>query len=153
MRTPARKRMGMLVTLLAGCAAPRPAVVAPEALAPGVDAFLASHPVAAGAGVRADVVARSVAASWHVVQSRQPEPPHRHVAHDITVALLRGGGAMHVAGRPTVEVHPGDVTVVPRGLVHWFVPDGAAVALITYAPPLDAPDTERVDVDSTAGGR
>jgi hypothetical protein len=41
--------------------------------------------------------------------------------------------------------------VVERGSVHWFAsaPGTTAVALVTFAPPLDAPDSVPLaDVDS-----
>ena len=45
----------------------------------------------------------------------------------------------------------GDVAVIPRGSVHHFARTGAspAVALVVFAPSLDAPDNVPVDgVDS-----
>jgi len=141
----------VLSAALAGCASPAPRVAGPTPLADGLDAFLAAHPLAPDAAMRADVLVRSTSASWHVVQTRRDEPPHRHPAHDLTVVVLRGHGTLHRADAPDVVLQAGDVAVVPRGSVHWFAPDGVAVALLAYAPPLDAPDLE--PVDTREGGR
>jgi mannose-6-phosphate isomerase-like protein (cupin superfamily) len=136
---------GVLAAILAGCAPRPPRVAGPTPLAEGVDGFLAAHPLAA-APVRVDLLLRGTAASWHVVQARRDEPPHRHAAHDLTVVVLRGRGTLHRPGARDVVLDAGDVAVVPRGEIHWFAPDGVAVALVAYAPPLDAPDMEPVDM-------
>ena len=129
------------MVLLVACAARTPHVeVGP--LAAGLDAFLATHPLAEGQAIRVDEVGRTPAASYHVVQIRGSERPHRHLAHDLTVVVLRGRGTLTLAGR-TVELVAGDAAVIPRGEAHWFARRGRApaVALVTFTPPLDAPDS------------
>ena len=139
-------RAACLLLLLVGCAARAPRVtLAP--LAGGLDAFLAVHPLADGQAIRIDEVGRTAGASYHIVQVRRSESPHRHVAHDLTVLVLRGSGTMTLAGR-TTELQAGDAAVVARGEVHWFAPSGRApaVSLVAFTPPLDAPDTVPVDL-------
>jgi mannose-6-phosphate isomerase-like protein (cupin superfamily) len=128
------------VLLLAGCRRPATPVIlgAPPG---GLDAFLASHPLTAGQPLRADELARSAAASWHVVQVQGAESPHRHRLHDLTVLVLRGEGVLTLDGRRT-PLHAGDAAIVPRDRVHWFARSGRepAVALVVFTPALDAPD-------------
>jgi quercetin dioxygenase-like cupin family protein len=131
----------VLAGLLAGCAARAPRVSF-GALAEGLDAFLAAHPLAAEQGIRADEVGRTASASYHLVQVRGSESPHRHVAHDLTVFVLRGRGTLTLE-EVRHALAAGDAAVVPRGAVHWFANGGhePALALVVFAPPLDAPDT------------
>jgi mannose-6-phosphate isomerase-like protein (cupin superfamily) len=148
MRMPSRAAsavLAVLVVVLVGCAARPPHVAGPTPLADGLDGFLAAHPLPADAPARADLLLRGTSASWHVAQARHDEPPHRHPAHDLTVVVLRGRGTLHRPDAADVVLGAGDVAVVPRGAVHWFAPDGVTVALLVYAPPLDAPDMEPVD--------
>ena len=117
-------------------------------LASGLAPFLAAHPMAPGQSIRADEVGRTPGASYHVVQVRGAETPHRHVAHDVAALVLCGQGAMTVGGERR-SIAAGDVTVIPRGTPHFFANTGrdVSVALVTFTPPLDAPDTEPV-IDS-----
>jgi quercetin dioxygenase-like cupin family protein len=121
-----------------------------------LDALLARHPLAPGAALRADEIGRTATASVHLVQVRGGESPHRHDTHDLTVAVVRGAGVLTVE-RTRRRMESGDVAVVPRGAPHWFVNRGStpAVAIVLYAPPLDAPDLVPVagDVDSPPSAR
>lgn len=69
-------------------------------------------------------------------QIREAESLHHHRRHDLMVVLLEGRGRLHTAG-DTVEVRPGDVLVIPRGVAHRFLPigDRPARALIVRTPP------------------
>jgi quercetin dioxygenase-like cupin family protein len=136
-----------------GCAA-RPPLVIVGAQAADLDALLAARPLVPGQEIRADEVGRTAGASYHLVQVRGREAPHRHLRHDLAVCVLRGRGTLAVAAarRP---LRAGDVAVVPRGTVHWFARGGreTAVALVVFTPPLDAPDSVPADaVDSPEGG-
>ena len=135
-----------LVLLLAACA-PRAPRVPFGTLADGLDAFLAAHPLSAGQDIRADEVGRTMSASYHLVQMRGREMPHRHLAHELTVFLLRGGGTL-TRGADRYALGAGDAAVVPRGEVHWFARGGRerAVALVVFSPPLDAPDAVPAEV-------
>lgn len=148
----------MLPTVLAlamGCARPTLRVLAPDATT-SLDDLLRARPLAPGTNIRADEINRTTAASVHLVQVQGGEMPHRHEAHDLTVTVLRGEGTLTLAGA-TRRMAAGDVAVIPRGIVHYFVRSGGApaVALVVFAPPLDGPDSvpERGGVDSPASAR
>ena len=113
-----------------------------------VDAFLATHRLAAGENIRADEIGRTPGASFHLVQVRDRERPHRHALHDLTVVVLRGRGTL-VREAERVSLRPGDIAAIPRGAAHWFANEARApaVALVIFVPPLDAPDAVPV-VDS-----
>jgi quercetin dioxygenase-like cupin family protein len=132
----------VLVVLLGACAARPPRLPFVGSL----DGFLAAHPLAEGQGIRADEIGRTPSASYHVVQVRGAETPHRHLTHDLTVFVLRGRGTM-TRGTERVVLVAGDAAAVARGEPHWFANGGrgAAVALVVFVPPLDAPDTVPVD--------
>jgi len=136
-----RRIAAVLAAGLAACAARAPRV-AVGSLAAGLDEFLATHPLAAGQAIRADEVGRTASASYHLVQVRGSESPHRHVAHDLTVFVLRGRGVLTL-GEARRSLAAGDAALIPRGAVHWFASEGRAPALslVVFAPPLDAPDT------------
>jgi quercetin dioxygenase-like cupin family protein len=143
-----------MACVFVGCAARAAHVVTPEGIMT-VEALCASRPLAEGSDVRADLLARSEAASVHLVQVRGAEKPHRHAAHDLTVTMLRGQGVLRLGGAARV-LRAGDVTFVPRGVPHWFTRTGAdvVVTLAVFSPPLDAPDSVTVDdVDSPATAR
>ena len=134
----------ILVVLLAGalaCARRAPRIDLPP-LADGTHAFLAAHPLAAGQNIRVDEVGRTRSASYHLVQVRGGESPHRHETHDLSVVVLAGGGTLDLGAR-RLTLDAGDVAVIPRGEVHWFTNRGRgnALALVLFSPPLDAPDS------------
>ena len=131
--------VGTAVLLLAGCGAPVRVLV--DGAPIDVAELMRRFPLEPTANLRADPIGRTQGASLHVVQIRGGEAPHRHLAHDLVVTLVRGEGTLTLAGTR----HPlaaGDVAVVPRGTSHWFVRSGCqpAVAVATFVPPLDAPD-------------
>ncbi|HEV7733285.1 MAG TPA: cupin domain-containing protein [Candidatus Binatia bacterium] len=136
-----------IAVLVAACTHHTP-VLDVGVLSDGLDAFLAAHPLATGQNIRADEVGRTATASYHVVQVADRETPHVHAMHDLTVLVLRGEGTLR-RDAGTVRLQAGDVVVVPRDRVHWFARDGAepAIALVTFTPPLDAPDNVPVDSD------
>jgi quercetin dioxygenase-like cupin family protein len=133
------------------CTVRRPPTVA-GGVPGGLDAFIASHPLAAGQALRADEVGRTPAASYHVVQVHGAESPHRHRSHDLAVFVLRGEGVLTLDGTPT-PLHAGDAALVARDRVHWFARRGAetAVALVVFTPALDAADTVPASVDAIPG--
>lgn len=138
------------LSLLVACASRAP-VVAVDGAPASLEALLARHPLGADQQVRADLLARSAGASYHLVQVRGREEPHRHASHDLVVLVLRGAGTLTLA-EARMKLAAGDVALVRRAAAHWFANDGPepAVALIIFTPPLDAPDT--VPVDSSADG-
>src|SRR5579875_2573667 len=119
-----RHALFLFVLLAAvGACAPRQPHAVVGLLEDGVAAFVAQHPLAAGQVVRVDEVARTPAASYHVVQARGAESPHRHLVHDLTVHMLSGGGVLRLARR-RVTLRAGDVVLIARGVTHWFTPAG-----------------------------
>lgn len=131
-----------LALLGAAACARRAAPIVAGVLPGGLDGFLRAHHLAVGQPLRADEVARTATATWHVVQVATGESPHRHRAHDLTVLVLRGEGILTLDGA-RIAMRAGDVAVVPRDRPHWFARRGAvpAVALVVFTPPLDAPDS------------
>ena len=146
-------RLVLLGVLAGACSTARYPTVA-GVLPGGLDAFLASHPVADGQPVRVDEVGRSPSATWHVAQVRTAETPHRHRLHDLTVFVLRGEGVLTLDGQ-AIRLRAGDAAVVPRDRVHWFARRGpeVAVTFVTFTPPLDAPDLVPEPGVDTMGGR
>ena len=126
-----------LVVLLAACAPRTPRIP----FVSDVDAFLASHPLRPGEGIRADEIGRTPGASFHLVQVRDRERPHRHATHDLTVLVLRGRGTL-TRDADQVGLAAGDMVTIPRGALHWFANSARApaVALVVFVPALDAPD-------------
>jgi len=87
------------------------------------------------------LLGRTESASYHLVQIRDREQPHKHATHDLTVTLVHGTGQFHI--RDAVFVRRcGDGAVVPRGTPHYFVNTGSgpAAAFATFAPPYDGQD-------------
>jgi quercetin dioxygenase-like cupin family protein len=137
--------LGLIVAAAGACRAPSPRVALGPAAAE-LDALLAAHPLAPDQGVRADEIGRTAGSSYHLVQVRGSERPHRHATHDLTVLVLRGRGVL-TRGGVGVALGAGDAAAIPRGEPHWFANDGpgSAVALVVFTPPLDAPDVVPAD--------
>src|ERR1051326_2963910 len=123
-RTGRMTRAPVLLVLLAACAVRSPRIP----WAGGLDPFLAAHPLAAGQNIRADEIGRTATASYHVVQVRGSETPHRHVTHDLTVFVLRGRGVL-ARGPEQLQLAAGDSAVVPRGQPHRFANGGHGSAV------------------------
>lgn len=132
--------VALLLTTATACA-PRAPRVAVAPLAPGLDAFIAAHPVPADRPLRVDEVGRTAGASYYLVQVQGSETPHRHLTHDLTIFVLRGRGTLTLGDERTALAE-GDAAIIPRGVPHWFANDGRrpAVAFVVYTPPLNAPD-------------
>jgi mannose-6-phosphate isomerase-like protein (cupin superfamily) len=69
------------------------------------------------------------------------EQPHMHKNHDLVVMMLSGSARLHLGNR-TVEVRPGDVMEIPRGVVHWAENTGpeASEVYAIFSPPYDGLD-------------
>jgi quercetin dioxygenase-like cupin family protein len=144
-----RSLMLLAIVAAVGCAHRPPQLVTRDGAATLAE-FLRRHPIAPSANIRADEIDRTAAATIHLVQVRGGETPHRHVAHDLTITVVQGEGVLTLDGTPR-ELNAGDAAVIPRGVAHFFVNRGRmpAVALVVFAPPLDAPDNVPVGgVDS-----
>jgi mannose-6-phosphate isomerase-like protein (cupin superfamily) len=139
------QRLAMLSVLctLLGCA-PTPRLLLPSAQSADqatLSTLLAAHPLPPGEHMSALLLGRTESLSYHLIQIRDREQPHRHATHDLSVALLRGAGDLYIAGKP-LSMRAGDVAVVRRGSPHYFVNAGSepAVAFATFAPPYDGND-------------
>lgn len=129
-----------LAAVAAGCAA-APRVRLPGQGDVGLDELLARHPIAAEAPLLPVLLQKNETQSFHLVQIRTREMPHRHLEHDLAVTVLRGEGVLHV-GERSLPMQPGDVAVVQRGEAHWFENRGDEVsaAFVVFTPPYDGKD-------------
>ena len=146
-----RSHMFLAMIAMVACSTPpvRVQVVARDGSA-RLEELLRRYPLAATANIRSDEIDRTAAASIHLVQVQGRETPHRHAHHDLAITVLHGQGDLTLDGAIR-RLEAGDVAVIPRGAVHHFARTGTspAVALVVFAPPLDAPDNVPVgDVDS-----
>lgn len=113
-----------------------------------LEALLESFPLDPALDFQVAEIGRDSSTSHHLVWIRSAEEPHRHERHDLWVVILRGHGAMFLAGseRP---IGPGSVLYIPRGAAHAFRNSSGApaAAYAVYAPPFDGED--RVPVASS----
>lgn len=79
--------------------------------------------------------------STSLIRLAGAEQPHIHQDHDLVVVLLRGSARLHLASR-VIDVHPGDVMEIPRGVVHWAENTGADASEVyaIFSPPYDGRD-------------
>jgi mannose-6-phosphate isomerase-like protein (cupin superfamily) len=80
-------------------------------------------------------------ATYHLVQIRTQEKPHRHDYHDL-VAFIQSGVGMMFLGEKSFRVGPGSVVFIPHGTPHYFVNTGPtpAVAVTVFSPAYDGRD-------------
>ena len=125
---PAQTLAGQWLGPEAGATAP----AAPKNL----EQLLAEDPLAPGDNIKALPLGRSARAAHVLVQVRDREPLHYHADSDITVVMVRGHGVIHIADK-SFPVKEGDVMLVPRKVVHYFVNRSPvpAAALVIYSPP------------------
>lgn len=101
-----------------------------------------------------DVASRSIrvtrSAGYSVVRVRTAEKPHVHDRTDLLVTVLSGQARMHIAGHH-IDVNPGDVIEIPRGVVHWAENTGKqpCEAFVVSTPPFQGDDIRLIEV----GGR
>jgi mannose-6-phosphate isomerase-like protein (cupin superfamily) len=143
-----------LALAAAGCGARAPLLVWEGTGPPGArsaDAAAAELATVAP-GVAAGAWGASADATFQLLRAGVAEEPHVHDHHDLTVVLLRGRGAVIVAGR-RYDLQAGDVLHVGRGRVHHFHPAGgeAALALAIYTPRLEGPDRRPAPARSPGG--
>jgi quercetin dioxygenase-like cupin family protein len=110
-----------------------------------LDKIIADNSLAPGENIKVAHLGRSASASQHVVQIRDRETLHVHKLHDATVTMARGRGYLNM-GQRRIELSPGDVVHIPRGVAHQYVNSGSepTVAVVVYAPPFDGKDTHPV---------
>lgn len=101
-----------------------------------------------------EVASRSIrvtrSAGYSVVRVRTAEKPHVHDRTDLLVTVLSGQARMHLAGHH-IDVSPGDVIEIPRGVVHWAENIGKqpCEAFVVSTPPFQGDDVRLIEV----GGR
>ncbi|MFQ5541576.1 MAG: cupin domain-containing protein [Candidatus Binatia bacterium] len=119
-----------------------------------LDKILIENPLPATQNIKVATLGRGKDISHHVVQVRDRESPHFHKEHDLTVVVLRGGGYL-MFDKERVDLAPGDVLFIPRGVVHYFVNTfpQPSVALAAFTPPFDGKDTIAVKNPSDNTGR
>lgn len=88
-------------------------------------------------------------ASYSVVRVRTAEKPHVHDRTDLVVTVLSGRVRMHL-GLQSVELVPGEVIDIPRGMLHWAESIGQqpAEAFVVATPPYDGSDMRLLDVNA-----
>lgn len=108
-----------------------------------VGAVLRGTRLTPGEGIRVTPLSRSEHMSMSLVQISDREQPHVHTRYDVSVLLVRGRGTLYLDGQP-LPLGEGDAAFVPKGTPHFFVNQGSepAAALVTFAPPFDAPDQQ-----------
>ena len=86
-------------------------------------------------------VARSEAASYHIIRLQNAEPVHTHDTHELVAVILKGTGKIHF-GDKTYSLQKGDVTHIPPGVPHWVENTGteALEAYAIFMPPFDGKD-------------
>lgn len=79
--------------------------------------------------------------SVSLIRLARAEQPHIHKDHDLVVVMLKGSARLHLGNR-TVDVRPGDVMEIPRGVVHWAENTGpeASEVYAIFSPPYDGRD-------------
>ncbi len=78
--------------------------------------------------------------SVHLIRLADSEKPHIHQKHDLMVVMLSGAARLHI-GERSIDVLPGDVMEIPRGIVHWaeFIGQTSEVYVI-FSPPYNGLD-------------
>lgn len=114
-----------------------------------LEAWLQQHPLKPGEEVGLVELSRGETASSHIVQIRKREGLHTHDQHDAIAILLKGQGILAI-GEQRLELRPGSIVTVPRGVPHSFVNKsaGPAVAYVLFTPAFDGKDRVPVEEDS-----
>lgn len=88
--------------------------------------------------IHASALARNEGHSVSLAQIKDREQLHVHDEHDLIVHLLSGRGELRTRGQ-SLDVKPGDWTVIPRGKAHQFVTTSEVPArvLVVRTPPVN----------------
>ena len=136
----------LALACLSGCAAPQKCVFYQYTALEGVksktlDRLKWENAVPTGEDLSKALVLEMEGSSAHLIQIRGSEKKHVHEFHDVTVFVESGGGRMHL-GKKSVNVGPGAVIFIPRGLEHYFVNGSAepASAISVFSPAFDGKD-------------
>lgn len=68
--------------------------------------------------------------------------------------IVKGGGMVHIQGKPALAMRPGDTTVVPPNTPHWFVNGPETTEIVsTYVLEKDKPARQVLAADAPELGR
>ncbi len=114
-----------------------------------LEAWLQQHPLKPDEEVGLVELSRGETASSHLVQIRKREGLHTHDKHDAIAILLKGQGILAI-GEQRLELKPGSIVTVPRGVPHSFVNKAQepAVAYVLFTPAFDGKDRVPVEEES-----
>lgn len=114
-----------------------------------LEVWLRQHPLKPGEEVGLVELSRGETASSHIVQIRRREGLHTHEQHDAIAILLKGQGILTI-GEQRLELRPGSIVAIPRGVPHSFVNKAAepAAAYVLFTPAFDGKDRVPVEEDS-----
>ena len=140
----------LLLLALAGCATQTQWVTFPitsGGKGVALDAWLKEHPLKPDQAMSIEELSRGETASAAIVQIRKQEPLHIHKDHDVTAIVLRGQGILWVGDRK-LEMRPGSIVTIPRGVPHAFTNQSPepAVAYAMFNPAFDGKDFVPVTV-------
>ena len=115
-----------------------------------LDRLLWENPLPPDENLSSTLILVSDMTSYHLVQVRGSEIPHKHEFHDLVVFIQLGSGKM-VSGKENFAVKEGSVVFIPHGVVHQFINGGGepAVAIAVFSPAYDGKDA----VEMPAGGK
>ena len=104
-------------------------------------AILAADPIQPEDDFKVYSLAKTQAASYHLVQIQTVEPLHIHRSHEGTAILLRGQGTLRV-GKDLVTLQAGDAASIPKNTVHAYRNEGEEPSLlyVVFAPPYEGKD-------------
>jgi quercetin dioxygenase-like cupin family protein len=108
---------------------------------PQLAKVLAENPLGASENIKLTTLGYGESASYHIVQIRDREVPHRHQAHDGTVVMMKGRGYLIIENR-RIDLAAGDVVHIARGAAHYYVNTASepTVAFVIFSPPFDGKD-------------
>lgn len=138
--------IGLFLLALAGCATSSSSwITFPDGNGgKGVtlEDWLKAHPMSAVREISAEEISRGESGSTQIIQLRTGHPLHVHQRHDLIAILLKGRGVLTLGSR-RLELKPGAIVSIPRGVPHAFKNTGSepAVAYVTYFPAFDDVDT------------
>ena len=144
MESAQRLFLAAAVLVLAGCATQTQWMTFPVTRGgKGVplDVWLKEHPLPSDQDVSIEEISRGETSSAALVRIRKTEPPHVHENHDLTAIVLKGLGTLSVGNRK-LELKPGSIVTIPRGVPHSFVNKSPepAVAYVMFMPAFDGKD-------------
>jgi mannose-6-phosphate isomerase-like protein (cupin superfamily) len=142
---------GMVALSLAGCCSappqdPRVRVLTPQ----GLQATFHWSDEQLARDVAAQPLRVTEHASYSIVRVRTAEKPHVHDHTDLVVTVLSGQVRMHL-GEQVVDLGPGDVIDIPRGVMHWAQNMGveACEAFVVGTPPYNGRDMRETPTAAT----